>query len=177
MALPTIAGILQVPTPAYVRKLRRRGDWGEPTDAPLQRVKEAVQKLFRSQAETNISIFLIDNDEDFRRVALGMNAGRDSLREAVPFVAFLPVELEAASIQATKTPGNLPCTHANGLHYDIEASDDQLALLCKTAMQNGRIVGNCTQGMMKDVITEATNENCRTATTEGTCQVVTCHPS
>ena len=84
MGLPTVAGTLQVPTPAYVRKLRRRSDWGEPTDDQGQRIKDAVEKLFRSQAELEISIYLVNNDEDLRRVALGMNAGRDSLKEAVP---------------------------------------------------------------------------------------------
>src|SRR5205085_1562101 len=113
VALPTVAGTLQVPTPAFVRKLRRRSDWGEASDADqTQRVRDAVEKLFRSQTEPDISIYLVQNDDDLRRVALGMNAGRDSLKEAVPFVAFLPAELEAAEIRANQTPGNLPCAHA-----------------------------------------------------------------
>ncbi len=174
MALPTVAGTLQVPTPAFVRKLRRRSDWGEPSDEQAQRVKNAVDKLFRAQAEPDISVYLVNTDEDLRRVALGLNAGRDSLKEAVPFVAFLPAELQALTIQATQTPGDLPCAHANRLHHDIIATDDQLAQLCETAMKSGRVAGNCSQGMMKDVIAEATKENCRTVTKEGSCQVATC---
>lgn len=174
MALPTVAGALQVPTPAYVRKLRRRSDWGELTDDPAQRVKDAVEKLFRSQSEPDISVYLVNTDEDLRRVALGLNAGRDSLKEAVPFVAFLPAELQECEIQATQTPGSLPCAHANGLHHDIVATDEQLARLCEIAMKSGRVAGNCSQGIMKDVMAEAAKENCRTVTRDGSCQVATC---
>lgn len=177
MALPTVAGTLQVPTPAFVRKLRRRSDSGDPADDQGQRVKDAVDKLFRSQSERDISIYLVHNDEDLRRVALGMNAGRVSLKEAVPFVAFLPAELESAAIRANPTPGNLPCAHANCLHHDIQATDEQLTQLCQSAMQSGRVAGNCSQGMMKDIITAAKAENCRTVTTEGLCQVQTCNPA
>jgi hypothetical protein len=177
VTLPTVAGTLGVPTPAFVRKLRRRSDWGEPADDQGQRVKGAVQKLFRLQTEPDISIYLVNNDDDLRRVALGMNAGRDSLKEPVPFVAFLPAELGAAAIQASPTPGNLPCAHASGLHHDIQATDDQLAQLCATAMQKGRVVGNCSKGMMTEVIAEATKEHCRAVTDEGICLVDTCKPT
>jgi hypothetical protein len=177
VALPTVAGILQVPVPAFVRKLRRRSDWGEPTDDPAQRVKNAVDKLFRLKAEPDISVYLVSTDEDLRRVALGLNAGRDSLKEAVPIVAFLPGELKALAIQVNQTPGNLPCAHANTLHHDIIATDEQLTQLCEAAMNGGRLAGNCSQGMMKDVINEATKENCRTVTQEGACHVGSCQPA
>lgn len=177
MALPTVQGVLQVPAPVFVRKLRRRNDWGEGNNDQAQRVKDAVEKLFRLQPEPQISVFLINSDEDLRRVALGLNAGRDSLREAVAFVAFLPSELQANAVQPSKTPGNLPCGHANNLHHDIVATDEQLTKLCETAIENGRVAGNCSQGMMKDVIAESTKEERRTITQEGACGVTSCQPA
>jgi hypothetical protein len=160
-----------------VRKLRRRSDWGQAGDDLAQRVRDAVAKVFRSQAEPEISTYFCHSDEDLRRVALGMNAGRDKLNEPVPFVAFLLSEFEALGIQATQTPGALPCAHANRLHYDILATDNQLGQLCETAMNDGRIAGNCSSGMMNDTIKEATKEKCRTVTQDGNCLVANCHPT
>lgn len=174
MALPTIAGTLQVSEPAYVRKLRRKTDWGTDEDEQNARVRDAVEKLFRSQAEPEISMYLISTDEDLRRVALGLNAGRSSLKETVAFVAFLPQELSDLGIQITQTPGDLPCAYANNLHHDMTGTDAQLEKLCKTAIEKARAVGNCTKGMMKDVIDEATKEKCRTVIQEDHCLAEGC---
>lgn len=175
MALPTVMGNLRVPAPVYVRKLRRRSDWGDPTDdEPTQRVRDAFEKMFRLQAEQDISIYLVNTDEDLRRVALGMNAGRDSLKEAIPFVAFLPAEFESLDIRAMQTSGGLPCTHANRLHHDIVATDDQLIRLCEMAMKSGRVAGNCSRGEMKEVIDRATEEHCLTVRPDGPCKVPNC---
>jgi hypothetical protein len=168
-------GTLSVPAPVFIRKLRRRSDWGQPTDEQNQRVKDAVDKLFRSQQESEISVYLVSTDEDLRRIALGLNAGRGSLREAVPLIAFLPAELEKLNIQVNQTAGNLPCSHANRLHRDIIATDDQLTELCQTAMNSGRIAGNCSPGMMKEIVDLATKENCRTVITIGLCTVTECN--
>ena len=175
MTLPTVVDTLQIQAPAYVRKLRRRSDWGDPSDEPAQRAKVAVEKLFRTQSQPEISIYLISNDEDLRRVALGMNAGRDSLKESVPFVAFRSEELRTLGIEATQTPGDLPCGHASSLHYDMIATDDQLLTLCSKAMTCGRVAANCTTGMMKEVVQEAISEGCRTAVPSGTCSVAVCN--
>jgi hypothetical protein len=158
----------------YVRKLRRRSDWGDGVAAGPPRAQEAVEKLFLSQDDDELSIYLINNDEDLRRVALGMNAGRSSLKEAVPFIAFLPAELAAAAIEARQTPGNLPCAHANRLHHDIVATALQLNQLCNSAMASGRRAGNCTSGMMTSAAMAGTAEGCRTATNVGACQVTGC---
>lgn len=179
MALPTIQGTLKVPPPAFVRKVRRRSDWGQPGDGQELRVKDAVEKLFRSQAEPELSVYLVECDDDLRRVALGLNAGRDSLKEAVAFVAFLPAEIRSLGIQCDHTPGNanLPCPHANSLHHDLVATDDQLMTLCESAMKAGREAGNCSPGAMKEAFAEAEKENCRTVSQTGNCQVAKCLPA
>ena len=175
MAVPSISGVLQVAAPVFVRKLGRRGHWGESADADQPaRLRDAVEKVFLTPREQAISVYLVNTDDDLRRVALGMNAGRGSLKEAVPFVAFLPTEVRAAGIVMRQTPGDLPCDHANRIHYDWVATDAQLAALCEAAMNAGREAGNCSQGMMKDAVEKAGQERCRAATGGSGCLVPGC---
>ena len=176
MTVPSISGVLQVTAPVFVRKLGRRGHWGESTDQDqVARLRDAVEKVFHTPREPAISVYLVSTDEDLRRVALGMNAARGSLREAVPFVAFLPAEVQAAGIAMSQTLGDLPCAHANRLHYDWVATESQLLALCDAVMKASRVAGNCSQGMMKDALTEAQKEKCQTAGPEAPCQVAGCH--
>ena len=100
-------------------------------------MKDAVRNVFRNQTEPDISIYLIHSDEELRRVAVGMNANRDSLHEALAFAVFLPNELAQFGIQLTSTPGDLRCEFANHLHYDAIATDQQLEDLCRGVMRQG----------------------------------------
>lgn len=141
------------------------------------RVNYAVEKMFGTQTEPIFSIYLINTDEDLRRVTLGINAGRPSKTEVLPLVAFLPNEFANLRITLTQTPGNLYCGYANSLHYDFAADNAILANLCETAMKKGRLAGNCAKAMMKDALVEATKENCRSFDQNATCQVKTCIPT
>ena len=174
MALPSISGTLQSVAPVFVRKLRRRGDWGDEADDLTTRAINAVNKVFRTPPEPVISVYLVNCDEDLRRVALGINAGRDSLTEPVPFVAFPVAELYAVGIEIRETLGILPCAFANRLHRDLVATDEQLEKMCEAAMRNGRMVGNCSSGMMKEAREEALKEKCRTASKDDVCRVLSC---
>jgi hypothetical protein len=91
---PTIQGALKVQGPVFVRKLARPVHWvGEEGDSLDERVKKAVKNVFRSQEEPEISIYQVSSDEELRRVAVGMNANRDSLNESLAFAVILPAEL------------------------------------------------------------------------------------
>lgn len=176
MALPTVAGTLGVAGPVYIRKLRRRGDWGYADDANQpQRVRDAVDKVFFSTTNPHVSLYLIESDDDLRRVALGLNAGRDSLKEAICFVALLPDELSQCGISAMPTPGTLTCPAANRLHHDTTPTVEQLTQLCDLAMKNGRDVGHCSKGMMNDVIDRAKSEKCLLVDASGPCTVGSCN--
>lgn len=174
MALPTILSVLKVPPPVFIRKLGRCGHWGAEDDDIVTRSNEVALKIFRGAGDLGISMYRVNTDDDLRRVVLGLNTARGSLTENVPLVGFAVAELNALHIEARLAPGNLPCPHANSLHYDLVAADEQLADLCRSAMEKGRVASNCSQGMMKDVLDLAKKEQCRSAITDGQCSVPVC---
>lgn len=174
MPAPTIQGALKVQGSVFIRKLARASHWGQPADPIDQRVKEAVKNIFRNQVEREISVYRVSSDEELRRVAVGMNANRDSLNEALAFAVLLPDELAQHRIQLTQTPGDLKCEFANRLHFDAIATDQQLEALCRALMTAGRTEGRCTGGMMRSAAQEAVNEGCAAATKTPPCRVAAC---
>jgi hypothetical protein len=128
MAAPTIAATLKVSAPAFIRKLARATHWEQTGDGEGEKARSVVQQIFRNQAEAEISIYLVKTDDDLRRVAIGMNANRDSLTEAISFLAFNQSELTAAGIsKPPTTPGDLRCNYANALHFDMTATSKNCA--------------------------------------------------
>ncbi len=176
MAAPTIVDTLKLVAPAFVRKLRRASDWAQADLAREERPKTAVRQVFRNQSAPEISVYLVHTDEDLRRVAIGMNANRDSLRETIAFIAFLPAELTAAGIQApTSTLGDLKCDHANRLHHDVTATDAQLEGLWEQLIKLGRAPARCTAAMMKDAGKLARDESCKSIPNVSVCGVSACN--
>lgn len=177
MAAPTLAGTLKVLAPTFIRKLGRASHWGQPGDPLPQRIKAAVAQVFRNQVEPVISIYLVSTDEDLRRIAIGMNANRDSLHENIAFLAFQPGELAAAGIQPpVRTPGDLLCDYANARHHDMIATDAQLEQLCTNLMNAGREVARCSGGVMKDAEKLARAESCKAVPHVVQCGVAACNP-
>lgn len=174
MPSPTIQGALKVQGPVFIRKLARASHWGQAADPIDQRVKDAVKNVFRNQVEKEISIYLVSSDEELRRVAVGMNANRGSLTEALAFAVLLPGELANHGIQPSQTLGDLKCEFANRLHFDAIATDQQLEDLCRALMVAGRTEGRCTGGMMKSAEQDARNEGCAAATDAPPCRVAAC---
>lgn len=165
---------MRIQGPVFIRKLARASHWGQPSDPIDQRVKDAVRNVFRNQQEPAISVYRVSSDEELRRVAVGMNANRDSLGEALAFAILRPAELGQFGIQLTQTPGDLKCAFANRLHYDAVATDQQLEDLCRALMAAGRSEGRCTGGMMKAAAQDALAEGCAAATNRHPCQVAAC---
>lgn len=159
---PTITGTLKVQPPAFIRKLGRANHWGQLDEPPAQRISSAVTQVFRNQTEPEISVYLVSNDEDFRRVAVGYNAGRrGSLHETIAFLPILKAELEEHGIQIRKTPANLKCDHANQLHHDLLATNEQLEALCQNLIATNRTAAKCSEGSMKAAVELAKQENCK----------------
>ena len=177
MAAPTIADTLKIAPPVFIRKLGRPNHWGQPGDPLPERVKAAVQQVFRNQPQPEISIYLIATDDDLRRVAIGLNAGRSSLKEDIAFVAFTSAELQVASITLpAKTPGALKCDYANSLHHDMTATDAQLEKLCTDLMNSGRQAARCGKGVMTDAETLTIQEKCKSVPNIDKCGVEACQP-
>src|SRR4051812_42928176 len=94
---PTLAGTIRLSGPVFLRKLRRRADWGD-LETPLeQRAADAVRLVFRSDPKP-YSLFRVETDEELHRVVIGLNGGRPSLISDSDFIAVLPGELEAVGI-------------------------------------------------------------------------------
>lgn len=163
MALPTVIGTLAVSPPAFLRKLRRKNDWGGPDDGLDTRSELAANKVFQGEESDGFSVYLIRTDEDLRRVAIGLNSTRDSATEEINLVAFHPEELTHAGISSKPTPGNTRCHYANRLHHDLTATRAQLVQLCHNAMQGGRAAKKCTSATMRDVLAAAQTEQCDAA--------------
>lgn len=174
MPPPTIQGALKVQGPVFIRKLARASHWGQP-DKPIdERVKNAVKNVFRNQEEPEISIYRVNSDEELRRVAVGLNANRSSLNEALAFAVLLPEELVQHGIQVRQTPGDLRCEFANRLHFDATATDDQLRNLCRALMTADRTEGRCPSSVMRDAAQAAIAEGCAAATNTSPCRVPAC---
>jgi hypothetical protein len=85
MAAPPSLATVGLSGPFYLRKLPRRNSLGNP-DRPLdERVPEVVEVVFLRDSSP-YSLFLVQSDEDLRRVTMGINGGRSSLREDVNFL-------------------------------------------------------------------------------------------
>jgi hypothetical protein len=163
---PKAEEILGVPPPVFVRKLVRASHWGGPEDQLQQRVSIAVGEVFRSDGSGTFSVYLVERDVDLHRVAIGMNGNRDSLMERLDLVAFSRQEMDSCRIIATQSPGKTTCLHANRHHFDLTATESQLAELCRTAMESGRPVGRLKKRHLRAIVEQAEKEGCRAAVTD-----------
>ena len=163
MALPSVAATLRADAPAYLRKLTRKSHWGVPEDSIEDRVKAAVAQVFAGESEI-FSFYQIADDVGLRRLAVALNGNRSSLSERIDLVVFSPEEFNSVGIvlEHKNEQGTL-CRHANDMHYNAQASQEQLASLCRNAMNAGRSAVSLTSSVMKEVVAEATKEGCRVA--------------
>lgn len=130
--------------------------------------------MFRNQPEPEISLYLVSSDQELRRVTIGLNANRSSLKESLEFVTLLPATIERYGIGVNQTPGDLKCGFANRLHFDATATDQQLEALCRELMAAKQLVAKLTKGMMKLAAEEANEQGCAAATVTPPCRITEC---
>lgn len=144
------------PYPALLRKVTRRSHW----DAALeQNAVTAAAEVFKEK-DNQISVWFVRNDEDLRRVAVAMNEERDSLHEAVAFVAIQKQEFADAKIELQQTPGATSCKAAEQLHYDAVVDNKAAVFLCELLFKARRGITACTKGQMKQAVLAARKEGC-----------------
>lgn len=160
MALPNLPDALGVPGPVFVRRIPKQTDWGDPSDPLDQRVATAVQAGFLKRDQSPFSFYWIQTADQLRRVALGLNARTRKKIQKVDLVAFLPEDFEAARIAGDQTQGLTPCSFANKLHVDFEATTAQLQILCRHAMQAGRRAHRYNETQMEEILSLAQQEQC-----------------
>lgn len=166
MPFPRLDDLLDIDPPFYVRKLYRRSNWGHADDPIAERVANAVRHAFEADGVT-YSLYRIETDADLGRVAIGLNGNRDSLRENIDLVAFLPNELDSCGIEYGQVAGETRCLHANRLHIDMTATRQQLADLCERAMTGGRKAVRLTKSIMRAVVDQASADSCYVVVPDG----------
>ena len=164
LSAPSFTDIaLEFPS-VYLRKLQRKADWGSEETLIHERVGVVASLVFDRETYP-FSVFLVTTDEELHRVIIGMNGGRQSLSADSSFLMMHPDDLAAAGLEATHTPGEgmTACHHANLLHYDIEASDQEIKMLCKHLIQQQRKVHYFSRGRTKLLVSPAEAIKCRAA--------------
>lgn len=163
MAVPlTLAGDVKLPTPLFLRKLRRRQDWGSDETPLEERAADLVKVMWKCEPhpESPFSVYLVQTDEDFQRVVIGMNGGRSSLTSDSDFIALLPSDLEAVGVSAVRYEGATLCRLTNALHHDIPAKDDQLLAMCRRLLQQRRELIHVPKRRIKPLEERAIAEGC-----------------
>jgi hypothetical protein len=140
-----------------VRKLRRKNHW-----ASAAQIADILNQVFLYDSRP-YSLFQVGSEAELDKVALALNAGRDSLSEECNFVYFKAEEVQTAGIPLSQTPGATPCLLANRLHFDTDATEAQLLSLLSLAKASGRGVTRRTKGAMNTVLTQASAEQCLAA--------------
>jgi len=161
VATPNVEQMLGLAPPFFVRKLVRASHWGAAADDIQQRVNTAVSEGFRSEGSGTFSMYLVERDLDFYRIAMGLNGNRGSLTESLCLIGFSPQEVDDCSIKAINSAGTTKCSHANRCHFDLMATKGQLDELCRAAMTAGRPVGRLNKRHLQPMVEQAQEDGCR----------------
>lgn len=161
--------------PLFLRKLPRKNSWGDPATPIDQRVADVVQAVFLQDPKP-YSLFQVASDEDLRRVTMGINGGRGSLREDVHYIPILPTDLSAVRIDPSLSTGDTRCHLANRLHFDIAAEPDQLRDLCRTLLHEERKVLSMKRNQLEPWAEQTRSEGCLADRESAECKVSGCVP-
>jgi hypothetical protein len=111
-----------------------------------------------------------------RRVTMGVNSGRGSLKEDVAYIPILADELAAAGIRVDQTAGDTRCHLANRLHRDIPAEDASLRNLCRMILQAQRQVLSLKRNQLIAWEEKTKAEGCLADKGSARCSVPDCTP-
>jgi len=173
---PTLAIAVNLQGPVFLRKLRRRADWGS-SETPLEeRAVDLVKVMWRCEPhpESPFSVYLVKTDEEFHKVVIGMNGGGLSLTADSNFIPILPSDLEAAGVNAEPCDGVTLCRLANSLHHDIRADDEQLLVISRRLLEQSREPIHLSKGMIKPLVEKAKAEGCLAVPESTACKVDRC---
>ncbi len=154
----SIEAAWDVSSPCYVRKLKKGSHW-EDGESPSDRVDSIVEKDFRLDQDGVVSVFQVRSGVDLRRVAVGLNATRDSLSEDIFLIAILPDELQG--VLAEPTPGDTKCLWANRLHHNLVVERQSgFTSVVESLIRAGRKPKKFTRSKMRRAVEEARREGC-----------------
>lgn len=146
--------------PFYIRKLNKRSDWGDPSDALERRVDYAIDSAFRSE-KNMFSFYRVRNDAELAIVIVALNAHRARLTSTLDFIAVTEMELQDAQIKILENPGETSCDLANLLHVDVKPSTDRsIRELCQSAMSLNRSSARISKPQAKNFVEWASSYYC-----------------
>ncbi len=160
MPLPTLAEFSGLVPPVFLRVLNSEADWGHPDDEPGSRIKVAVENGFLRRHKSPFSFYQIADDNDLRRVLMGLTGNRHDPFGKVIVVAFPLDELHTLNGRIEQTLGRTKCAFANKRHWDWTANEDLVNALCRNAMAAGRAAFRIAKPVMKLVVEAAQSERC-----------------
>jgi hypothetical protein len=173
MATPPKLADLGFKGPVFLRKLPRKNSWGDAGTPSDLRTTEVVRVVFLRDPKP-YSLFRAVSDDDFRRITMGINGGRSSLKEEVAYIPILPEELAEFAIDVVQGAGDTLCRAANRIHFDMPADETQLNALCKKLIDNARPVISLRRNQLADWESMAKAEGCLADRNSIECKVADC---
>ena len=169
----TLDETIGLPGPIYLRKLRRKADWGSDATPIASRVADVVEVVFLRDPNP-YSLFRVETDEELRRIVIGLNGGRPSLTIDSDFVPLLLTDLIDAGVEPKPALGETLCGIANLLHYDLRATPHQLACVCHAVIKQQRRMVHISKSMLRPLAEQARKDGCRVVPDSQGCLVQGC---
>jgi len=111
-------------------------------------------------ANNSISVFLVHDDVELRRIAVAINEYRASMREMVDLLPIRPSELEEIGVQPLQTPSDFSCHLAKKLHHDLALDQQSAIALSQILIEVRREAKRCTRGNMSKALAISEAEGC-----------------
>ncbi len=145
--------------PCFIRKVERPGHWVGSENSPSDRVTKIREDVFPQGSDKSLSVYMVEDDRDLRRVAVALNANRASLTQVIVVLAIAQSEIDGFSLHSSR--GRTKCTRANKLHRDLSGYDvNRLNNLIKTMLKAGRKPKRFTKPKMHTAVKESGQEGC-----------------
>lgn len=143
--------------PVFLRRVSRSRNWDEPlkNKDPVAAAKVLIER------GKSVSLWLVTNDTDLRRVAIAINEGRHvSFHERLSLLPIHQDELDGVGVEFTQIAGLTSCKAAEVLHHDILLDERSAVGLCQILIDVNRKLATCTKSQMKKAENISRGEGC-----------------
>jgi hypothetical protein len=151
--------------PIFVRKITRRRHWEDALD---QKNPQLGADVFKDESGST-SLWKIESDVGFRRVALAMNEGRGSLHEQIDLLAIVPRLFDELKLRPFQYPGITDCPVASALHYEVKLDAEAQVRLAAALIQTKVSTIRCKKSDMRDAENASIADGCLTVPQNSKC--------
>jgi len=153
--------------PIFVRKITRRRRWEDALD---QKNAQLGAGVFEDESGST-SLWKIESDVGFRRVALAMNENRSSLHEQMDLLPIVHEQFDELDLRPFQFPGITNCPVARALHYEVKLDADARARLAAALITAKVSTIRCKKNEMTDAENASRAEGCLTVPENSECLV------